>query len=471
MTNTEAAVRKISWCVLTCALALPSCGTPPSAQIELDAYSWWRRPSERGAFDNILSIYNDQHKDYEATNPITQNNADEVRKTLTARLLAQAPPSTFQANLGADVMRWSVVDATNPDAGIEQSESQGGVESSSRILPLTDFYDKNQLKQVLPDALWTELTRSPNGHPYTVPVDIHRLNMLYYNTKALTAFRQRTGKSFLDRETLCPPDVLDGSNTSAKLDVKIAIGLGDSFALTLVTFESLLPALFDPNNPGDQSSGAQIYDDLFRGNAHGDWQTPVRRALRCMQYLSRSFLDEPDDNWADALAKVSSNDADFSIMGDWSNGELKSSLEAGIVDGQPVPGSELTYVFTSDTFPLPVGAPHSDQAEALLGVIASRQGQLAFSQEKGSIPARTDVDLTELGPRAVRAAQDFAAFTKVLATSGLFPPYFPGDTLTGYLRAMIGPNPDPDAIENAVQLLSDSQPLFRRWQNRILVNQ
>ncbi len=440
---------------LTCALALVliGCGTPPSNQIELDAYSWWRRPSERGAFDNILSLYNAAHKDYDATNPITPNNADELRQTLTARLLAHAPPSTFQANLGADVMRWSAVDATNAD---------GGLDSSSRIQSLSDFYGKNQLETAFPPEIWQELTRSPDGGPYTVPVDLHRLNMLYYNTASLTAFRARNGgKSFLDRDVLCPPDVVsdNAADPNAKLDVKIALGLDDSFAPTLVTFESLLPAL----------AGAQLYDDVFRGKASGDWKESVRGALRCVQYLSRSFLSEPDDAWADALAKVASGEADFSIMGDWSNGELKTALDQGIVDGQPVPGSELVYTFTSDTFPLPVGAPYADQAEALLGVIASREGQLAFSQEKGSIPARNDVDLSQLGTRAVRAGRDFAApeVSKVLATSGLFPPYFPGDMLTEDLLAVIRPNPDPTAIEAVVQLLSDSQPLFARWQQRI----
>jgi len=460
MTNAEATVKRVSCCTLALALATTSCGTPPSTKIELDAYSWWRRPSERGAFDNILNIYNDQHKDYEATNPINQNNADEVRKTLTARLLAQAPPSTFQANLGADVMRWSVVDVT---------DASGALESSSRIQPLSDFYRRNELGPALHPEVWTELVRSPNQAPYTVPVDIHRLNMLYYNTASLTAFRKRTGKSFLDQDTLCPPEVVDGSNGEGKLDAKIAVGLGDSFALTLVAFESLLPRFGDFSDPEHPVSGAQVYDDVFRGNAHGEWKASVRRALRCLQYLSRSFLDEPNDNWADALAKVGSGAADFSIMGDWSNGELKAALDQGIVDGVPVPGSELAYVFTSDTFPLPVGAPHADQATALLDVIASRAGQLAFSQEKGSIPARADVDLTQLGTRAVRAGQDFSApeVTKVLATSGLFPPYFPGDVLTDHLKSMIGPSPDPDALERVVQLLSDSQPLFLRWQNRI----
>ncbi len=452
MTSTERTVKAQAWRALALGLMVASCGTPPSNKVELDAYSWWRRPSERGAFDNILSLYNSEHKDYEATNPITPNNASEVRATLTARLLANAPPSTFQANIGADLMRWSVVDATELD---------GGVTSSSRVLPLADFFVKSGLETALPHEIRDAVARVPGGTPYTVPVDVHRLNMLYYNTASLTAFRARNaGKSFLEPEVLCPPAVLDGTDTSSKLDAKIAIGLNDDFALILVAFESLLPAL----------AGSEIYDDVFRGRASGAWEAKVTSTLRCVQYLSRSFVGDTGDDWADALAKVASGATDFSIMGDWSNGELKSWLDLGVVDAEPVPGSELVYVFTSDTFPLPVGAPHGDQAEALLGVIASPAGQLAFSAEKGSIPARNDVDLSMLGTRAVRAGQDFAddAVTKVLATSGLFPPYFPGNTLVTLLRHLTSSASDEEDIEAVVRLLRDSQPLFARWQARLL---
>jgi glucose/mannose transport system substrate-binding protein len=195
----------------------------------------------------------------------------------------------------------------------------------------------------------------------------------------------------------------------------------------------------------------------------------VRHALRCVQYLSRSFLDDRDKGWAEALAQVQEGSAAFSVMGDWANGELKTALDNGDVDAVPFPGSDKTFVFTSDTFPLPISAPYPVQSMALLDTIASRDAQLAFSREKGSIPARKDVNVAELGARAVSTQTAFAAsdVRKVLATSGLFPPYYPDDELSTRLSAMTQPGATVDRVEEVIQLLRDGVPLLGRWQSRL----
>jgi glucose/mannose transport system substrate-binding protein len=442
------AARPAACCCM--ALCLVGCDGPQPTKIVLVADSWWKRPSERLAFDDILNQYNAAHSDSVAVNEVTDSNADAARDTLTARLLAGAAPSTFQANIGADVLHWSVVDTT-----------QGTLPSFSRIRSLRDFFDQNRLFDVLPDALTSALVAGSTAEPYTIPVDIHRLNILYYNADSLTAFSARnSGASFLDRDVLCPPDVADRlKDSESKLDVKIAVGTKDNFTLTLLAFESVLPAL----------GGPVLYDDVFRGRASGDWQAQVRVALQCVQYLSRSFLDDHDDTWADALGQVQTGTADFSVMGDWSNGELKTALDSGVVIGVPFPGSEHTYVFTSDTFPLPIGAPYPTQTEELLATIASPDAQLKFSRDKGSIPARSDVDVTELGPRAVSTRSAFYAddVAKVLATSGLFPPYYPGGELNSLLTAMTSPGASNQQIEDVLGLMRDTEPLLARWQRRV----
>src|SRR5687768_18267999 len=53
-----------------------------------------------------------------------------------------------------------------------------------------------------------------------------------------------------------------------------------------------------------------------------------------------------------------------------------------------------SFVFTLDTFGLPKGAPNRSGAIDLLKVMGSREGQNAFNVVKGSIPARTDIDVT-----------------------------------------------------------------------------
>lgn len=426
------------------------CSAPERDKVRLEAYSWWKRPSEQRAFDNVLRIYNASQSDAEAVNQVTDTNADAVRGTLTARLLAGAPPSTFQANAGADLLRWTVVDT-----------SDSVVPSANRIRDLSAAFQRNGLFAAVPSPLFDALLAGRNRTPFAIPLNIHRLNVVYYNTRALAAFAARNaGRSFLDRELLCPSDLEARlADPSSQLDLKIAVGTKDAFALTLFALENVLPAI----------AGPQQYDDLFHGTPGTQWQAPVRQALRCVQYLSRSFLDDRDKGWADALAQVQMGSADFSIMGDWANGELRGALERGEVAARPFPGSEQTFVFTSDTFPLPQGAPYSQYSEALLDTLASGQAQLEFSLEKGSIPARSDVDISALGERAASSRRDFesADVRKVLATSGLFPPYYPDDELSAKLSLMTQPRASAETIEAVIDFLTDTEPLLARWQRRL----
>lgn len=438
----------------TCALSLGlglaalGCGTPARPEVRLEAYSWWVRNSEHLALQSVLDLHNSTHEDSEVFNPNKDaTDANDVRRTLMARLLAGAPPSTFQANVGSDLLRWTVVDTADGN-------------STNRISSLLALYERNGLAQALPEPLKNELFSGLDGQPYAVPVDIHRLNVLYYNTANLQTYQDSHHQSFLDPNVLCPRYLeLGPAHPEDKLDVKIAVGMQDSFALVLFALESVLPAI----------AGAGLYDDLFRGRARGDWMPPVRHALRCVQYLSRSFSSNRDETWPGALGEVQEGRADFTVMGDWSNGELKAAFEGRIVDAVPFPGSEQTFVFTSDTFPLPLNAPYRKESEAFLDTLASSKAQGLFSVDKGSIPARNDVDVRQLGPRAIATAADFKAegTAKVLATSGLFPPYFPGDELSARLEAMTAPDAPDERIEDVIALLYDVQPLLERWQKRL----
>ncbi len=440
----HASLARVTGWLATC-LLLIACGQPAPDKVQLEAYSWWKRPSEQRAFENVLRIYNASQSRAVASNLADESTADLARATLTARLLAGAPPSTFQANAGADALRWSVVDTND-------------AQTPSRIADLSGLFQRNGLFDALPGPL-LEALLAGNGAarvPYAVPINIHRLNVIYYNAEKLAAYGP--GKSFLDLNVLCPADLETELDQGKKLNLKIAVGTSDTFALTLFALENVLPAM----------AGAQRYDQLFRGHPSDDWEGPVRHALDCVQFLSRSFLDDRDKGWAEALAQVQNGDADFSVMGDWANGELKTALEHGEVGAVPFPGAEQIFVFTSDTFPLPVDAPDAADSEAFLDTIASTQAQLEFSQEKGSIPARSDLSIEPLGPAAVATQAAFASddVTKVLATSGLFPPYYPAE-LNDKLAQMTEPGATRDSVEDVMALLRDAQPLLARWQERL----
>ena len=420
----------------------------------LQVYDWWREPSERDAFDSVTSLDESLHPGITINNAVTVDNADELRGFLNESLLASAPPSTFQANIGADLLRWTVVDTDDAT-----------VVSSSRIEPLDAVFAGGDFGAQIQPRLLNELRVGAGTSAYGVPLNIHRLNMLYYDPARLAAYESRHGgQTFLDLDVLCPSDVETRiSDATQKPDLVIATGTGDQFPMTLLAFESLLPAIW----------GADFYDALFHGQASGDWATEVHQTLACVEYLSRSFLtDRANPTWAQAAQRVADGDADLTVMGDWVNGELKTQLFQGEVVGVPFPRAAQVapfYVFTSDTFPLPIGAPHPTEALDLLNTMASAEGQRVFSSEKGSIPARRDVDVSDEVPNASNTVADFESdqVLKEVATSGLFPPYFDADKLNELLLAIASEPGDPSNVDAAAEWFEDAEPLFARWQTRL----
>jgi glucose/mannose transport system substrate-binding protein len=79
--------------------------------------------------------------------------------------------------------------------------------------------------------------------------------------------------------------------------------------------------------------------------------------------------------------------------GDWAKGYLSSlGIKPGVdfgVAGNP--GATDLFIYGADTFALPATATHTEVAKDFLTVIASKEGQIAFNERKGSTPMRTDV--------------------------------------------------------------------------------
>jgi glucose/mannose transport system substrate-binding protein len=126
-----------------------------------------------------------------------------------------------------------------------------------------------------------------------------------------------------------------------------------------------------------------------------------------MQYVNE---DHSALTWYDATRLVYEGKAGFNIMGDWAEGYLKT---LGWTPGEefgwmPVPGTEGTFVFITDTFGLPKDAPNPENAKKWLKIIASKKGQDAFNPIKGSIPARLDADKSKYDAYLTDSMKDFA---------------------------------------------------------------
>jgi glucose/mannose transport system substrate-binding protein len=158
----------------------------------------------------------------------------------------------------------------------------------------------------------------------------------------------------------------------------------------------------------------------------------VIEALELVLALWPYFNADADDlTWAEGIDKMFLADHDacvMSVMGDWAKGHLE---ESGWTAGDdflqlPFPGTEGTYVVSGDSFPLPKGVPDKQAGLDLLRTFGSPEGQTVFNRIKGSIPARTDVNIGDFDPVTQVQINDFASNRlvpsfRVIAPADSFP--------------------------------------------------
>lgn len=410
--------------------------------VSLEVYTWWKEDSEKRAFESVTNYFATGHDDAVVSN-VDADSAGITRKELPQRMLAGNPPASFQANIGADLLHWTMVDSTTADDGF------------NRLADLPDVFAANGLNANLYTFLRAPLMVGTRG-PFAVPLNVHRLNVIYYNKQRMASKLPAAvnGPTWAD---LCPddPSVLDGR---APFTTFFA-DADNAWAVTLLVFEALVPALYGPD----------FYQEIFSGEQPDGWTMKVRHVLSCLAYLAR-----PTDNvhrevtykWSDGAASVADpNGADLLVMGDWVRGKLREQLGATVDEKilQGPEGVQRVFVFTSDTFPLPLGTRHPQETREWLETLADPYVQYLFSNVKGSMPARRDAPAPDLSSAQTIADANNPDVIKLLATSGLFPPYYDGAGVGNALLGIVQSPNDPELIEDAIKLIAAQSDLLKDW--------
>jgi glucose/mannose transport system substrate-binding protein len=205
----------------------------------------------------------------------------------------------------------------------------------------------------------------------------------------------------------------------------LALGAGDD-TIAILFFENLLVA----------RAGPDFYQKFMTG--YGDPFAPeIATALDDLStLLTYANKNSPGLLWSEAAERVLTGDAALIIMGDWVKGfmmNVGATFPGGPAGrpGQitfgaiPTPGTKETFVFTTDTFGLPLGAPNEQGTIDMLTAFGSEAGQDKFNPLKGSISPRSDRDRTQYDAMAQQTIDDFdRAAEKVAATAILAPPGF-----------------------------------------------
>jgi glucose/mannose transport system substrate-binding protein len=274
-----------------------------------------------------------------------------AKGVLVSRMEAGNPPDTFQAHAGAELSSYV---------------------KAGQLEDLTSLYKSEGWDKVFPSDLIKTLTTK--GKIYSVPVNIHRANVLWWNPAAAKKAGITKAPASLDAMIA---DLAKFKKVG--IDGMALAGQGDWAIAHL--FDYVLLA----------SMGPDKFNGLWNGKTKWDGaevKTAIKKFATILSYGNASkSLD-----WPDAGKLITTGKAGFFIMGDWASSQWQSE---GLKLGKdytwaPGPGTAGVYQWLSDSFTLPKGAPNRAAGIAWLKVCGSLAGQDAFNPKKGSIAVRKD---------------------------------------------------------------------------------
>lgn len=355
-------------CAVTgCSSTGDSSSKTPTNQLEV--VSWWTSGSEQKALNVLLDAYRQAHPGVSVTSgAVAGGGGSNAQVVLAQRLLSGDPPDVWQ---------------TFPGGALQ------GYVSRNQVRDVTDLYGGG-LAAALPKTVLDGLT--VGGRQYGMPTSAHRGNVLFYNRKLLT----QAGVAF-------PAAGYDPKAFIADLDAlkkagvtPLCLGAKDPFT-TAALFENVLLSVVGVDGWN------RIRDDRF------DWNSaPVEQALRQFG----TILDDADPeaaalSWDAATRKLAAGGCAFETLNDSAYGELVNAGAAAGTDFGVLayPGTDDAYVAVVDTFVAGRNAKDTANATDFLAVLGRPEVQLAFSRAKGSVPIRSDVDVSSLSPYQQSAAQ------------------------------------------------------------------
>lgn len=320
---------------------------------QLEIFSWWGG-DEGPALEALIELYSAANPDVEVINAtVTGGSGVNARAVLKTRMLGGNPPDSFQVHAGEELAGTWVV--------------------AGRMEDLTPLYEENGWFDAFPADLIDLLTYE--GGIYSVPVNIHRSNVMWNNPAVLADNGLEVPASFDDFFAACETLQAAGITPLVVAEAWTINHLWESVALGVLG--------------ADGWNGIWTGDTDITGDAMVEVWDTFGRVLECSNYSD----DAAGLSWQQATDQMVAGGAAFNIMGDWAAGYMTTTL--GLTPGEDygfaaAPGTDGTFMWLSDSFGLPTDISNRDNTLAWLSLLGSVEGQNAFNPLKGSIPASVE---------------------------------------------------------------------------------
>jgi glucose/mannose transport system substrate-binding protein len=318
---------------------------------------WWTSGGEAAAIKEFAAAYTKAGGTWVDT-PVAGGGGQAARTVTINRTIGGDPPMAAQFNYG---------------------KQYGEIINEGLLHNLDEVAKKGNWDKLLPEKIKSQV--KVKGSYFAVPVNLHNENWIWSN-KAVLAKAGVTKEPTNIDELFAAMDKVKASGVTA-------VALGGQGWQENIAFRSILIA----------TGGKDLYMKTFKNK---DASGPeFRKALDNFKKL-KSYIDpgSPGRDWNIATGMVIDGKAGFQLMGDWAKGEfMNANKTAGKDFGCFMAGgANSPYSIGGDVFVFPKGkdANRAATQNKLAEMMISPAVQVAFNNKKGSIPIRTDVDLTSV---------------------------------------------------------------------------
>ncbi|RED14420.1 putative sugar-binding periplasmic protein [Pontivivens insulae] len=305
--------------------------------------------------------------------PIVGGGGDQARTALQARIAEGNPPSAMLM-LGQNIINWADEGLLGEVNAVAETEGWDAVLSQA----VMDF-------------------SKINGNYVAAPTNVHRTDMIWASREAFDAIGANYPTTWEEFNALAPRFIEAGI---------VPIAHGGQAWQEAYMFEALVLGV----------GGPDFYRDALVELNPDALSSETMQSVFAQMAEIRGMVDDDfaGRDWDVATSMVINGEAAMQIMGDWAKGEFTN---AGQRPGQhyaciPIPtaGDEgFIYTVNSLSFFAQPDADAADTQAILATVIMDPEVQVAFSQAKGAIPARTDSDVSSLDECGQANAAAFSA--------------------------------------------------------------
>ncbi|MGL4997134.1 MAG: extracellular solute-binding protein [Deefgea sp.] len=258
---------------------------------------------------------------------------------------------------------------------------------------LDSLAQAQQWNQILPKILDDQM--HAEGHYVAVPLGVARVNVLWVNAAIMRRINQTRAPSTWDEFIhLCERLQAAGITPIAHSEVKWQVAtLFEAVTLGVCGANHYINAF----SKLDQSalSGAQTIKalEMFR---------------RIKPFCS---VDPVGREWNLVTADIINGRAAMQLMGDWVKGEFDTAAKQANSDylfwASPTQNGEYSFAADTLTFFKQKDPARQKAQTDFATLLMTPEVQIAYNKHKGSIPARTDIDLNQLDAYGKASAQDF----------------------------------------------------------------